>query len=359
MDIKDLKLKSSISLAKGEGDESGKPKKRTFNAIAHTGHPIPWHNGWKNLVIDLETLTFKETVPVFWNHNPEIVIGMAKLKIEDGVLLAEGTFFDSSEKAQEIVAMGDEGMPWEMSIGVESFRHEFFENAENHPINNKELSGDLNIMYDSRVLEITITAVGADDKTKVDIFNKKGADMDTIKVDAKLFEKLACACGKKKDASLQEITDAVVEKDADLAEAKEEIEELKEEVTEIAEKLKEAEAKIEAVEEEERIEEIQEAVNTKGFEMSKDEIIAMAKSKSETKAFLSMAAKLKAKEPEKKKIDEKFTKKVVTSTRSNTGDISDVKKSELRRAKAREMVKNGEAISFADAIAQMPDSDFE
>ena len=161
------------------------------------------------------------------------------------------------------------------------------------------------------------------------------------------------------DAEIDEIVEKAEEAIEKISEVEAEIEEAKKEVAEVEaevdsrdaeiEKLKERIAELESaldaiseeVDVEERIAEIEETLEEKNIDMSKEKIKDIANSKETTSIFLSAIKDAKV---VKAKIDDKFSKKVRFKGNKNDKTIS-------LREQANEMVKNGNAKNFTEAIS--------
>lgn len=339
-------LRSNVSIdAVSRGEITG---------LAYSGSPINEYWGLKNFIVDTESLTvLKNKVALLKDHYAEKVIGHAIASIENYQVIIDGKLSQSVEAAKEVIALANDGFEWELSIGVyDGYLQENFTGEVNGI-----LVENANVLRDGVLREVSVVALGADSNTNATILKEqKFIKENGMK---KNLGKLKRVFKLQADADIEEIVEKAEEAIEKIEEIEAEIEEAKEEVAEIEaevdsrdaeiEKLKERIAELESaldaiseeVDVEERIEEIEEALEEKNIDLSKEKIKDIAKSKETTSIFLSAIKDAKV---VRAKIDDKFSKKIRFNGSKNDKTVS-------LREQANEMVRNGNAKNFTEAIS--------
>lgn len=328
-----------------------------FEGVANSGQPVKDHWGMQNLITDIESLTFKEQIPIFLNHWSSDIVGFASLEIRDKQLWVSGQISKSTEEGRKVLALADEGFKWELSIGVSGNYEEIRETAVE--VNGYESPVPSTIIRQGRVFEVSFCPIGADDQTFVNVFNKptklfnKKGEIEMskkVEFDAAAWEKFACACGGNAESTLAELEEVLVDED-ELQALKDENAALKAEIEELKAKLEEAEEEVETAEAEAELSKLAKA---KGIELSAEKLKELASDKDKAKMFQEMASAMKDVE---KKIASKFTKAVKVSEGTSTLSSAQ-EKAHARRKKAHELAKEN-GISFAEAIGMLPDEDYK
>ena len=345
---KEIFLSQTFGLS--EKTEDGKLTGK-FEGVANSGKPVKDHWGIQNLITDIESLTFKDQIPIFLNHWNEQIVGFASLEIKDNQLFVSGQISKSTEHGKQVLSLADEGFKWELSIGVSGNYEEIREKAVT--VNGYESPVPSTIIRQGRVFEVSFCPIGADDQTFVNVFNKQKKEKGDIKMkvefDKAAWEKFACGCGGTAESTLEELEEVVVDA--------EEIQAMKDKIAALEKENEELKAKIAAEEEEVVVEQISSIAKEKGIELSADKIKELASDKDKAKMFLEMAGSLKV---VKKTIDPKFTKKVEASNPEGTQNVtlSAEQKAAERRKKINELAKE-RGISFAEAVGLLPDEDYK
>lgn len=342
---KELFLNSDIKLA--EGEEEGKLKGE-FEGIAYSGKVIKRHGFFENLVTDIDSLKFKSKIPVFSNHSSDRVVGNAVLKKENNsILIKKGKLFKSSDDAQKIISYAEDGMDWELSIGLGSdYDVEFIMEKQSVNVNGQIIKGPANIIRNASIKEVSFVPVGADDKTKVQVFNDKGLEMTLEDQEKRVKEleasieeiALACSCGGEKAETVVSKAKETVTKKEDLEkendELKKQIDELKKELAEFKKEQKKS-ALLKAAENK--------------IELSDEKVEAIINDEIKLENTLDL---LKEMDP-KKKIDPKFAEKV--EIEEEPMDLPKQKKIEM----AAKKLMDEQGCSRQEAFALLPDEIFE
>jgi len=318
-------------------ENGGAPK---FKGVAYSGGTVKQHMFFNKLIMDVSTMSFKEVIPIFRDHESKQIVGDAKLSVQGFQLEIDGRVL-KTQHSEEILSLAEQGFNWELSIGAKpEFIEEFREN-QSVTVNGQTLS-DVSVFRNVRVVETSFVAIGADENTSVNVFKKeienkdlktnKGNEMELQALQEK-FDKLtvefACACEEKKNqaSKLSELEKSVEEKDAKIKELESEIN--KKEFSAIA--------------------------TDAGLEATEDEIAEFA-SKMDVETFKKMAGKIQVgfKGSAKKDIDPSMTKQDDTDKQEqSTKNFSQGDEDEITK-KARSIVaeSNG-TIDFQKAVGQV------
>ena len=322
--------------------ESENVIKGDLKGLAYSGSTIPYFMGYQNFIVDLSTTTVaKAKTPLFRDHNPSLVVGHGKVTLSPENVQIDGKISKKTANGMEVIDLAEEGLEWEMSIGV-------FEGKVEEVIN-EEINGVLVehgwALRNGIIREVSVVALGADLNTNAQILSQfKGEHAMFTK---EQWVKFACACGGSKDSTPEELQAKFEENAAaveNIESDKAKIEALNAEIETLKADIlaKQAEInKIKADEEEEgRVEEIEAAMSAKKMTFSAEKIKEAAKTKEATSMLLSFISEIKV---EEKKIDEKFSKNV------DLGKEDDGK-AETILMQAEELVKSGKAQNQMEAI---------
>lgn len=323
--------------------------KGELTGLAYSGSTIPYFMGYQNFIVDISTTTVaKAKTPLFRDHNPSLVVGHGKVTLSENDVQIVGKISKKTANGQEVIDLAEEGLEWEMSIGV-------FEGVVEEVIN-ETINGVMVehgwALRNGIIREVSVVALGADLNTNAQILSQvKGEHTMFTK---EQWAKFACACGGSKDSTPEELQ-AKFEEQAAAVETVEtdkakiealnaEIEKLKADILAKQEEIN----KIKSDEEEEdRVEEIEVAMKAKNLQFSAEKIKAAAKSKESTEMLLSFIAEVKS---EEKKIDAKFSTKIdLGNDEPKDGDIRMSAEALLKSGKAKDKM---EAILMASKEAQ-------
>lgn len=168
-------------------DNQGKKK---FNGVAHSG--LPYVNRWgEKSIIDLNGIKFAKKVPVLQEHNPDMRIGFAELKVENNQLLIDGVFL-SNEYAERIYQDGKDGFPFELSIYSEPLSVEYLSTGGIDLINGAQYEGEIRIIRQSQIREVSFTPIGVDKNTHANLLSQSNQNPEgAVKMDKTQIEKLS------------------------------------------------------------------------------------------------------------------------------------------------------------------------
>lgn len=156
--------------AASEGGESV-PK---FEMTAYTGGAMfVKHFGAIACVIDLENMSFSQTLPCRMDHDRSKGVGhTTRVTVTDGHLTASGLISRKTSWARDVAESGLNGFPWKVSVGCEIREYEFLSENEIVTVNGSQFSGPLYIVRKSVVRELSFVDDAADKQTNAVITAK-------------------------------------------------------------------------------------------------------------------------------------------------------------------------------------------
>lgn len=154
-----LNLTSELNLAEfKDGDQA-----REFLITAYTGAKI--QSWFSNVVIDISGIQTKEKMPILREHARDRIVGHGDAWKEDNFYIS-GKFSNSTDDAKEVLALANEGYPWQASISVRPMKIEQLEDEKvSARVNGENMKGPLEIWRESKVGEVSFVSLGADDNT--------------------------------------------------------------------------------------------------------------------------------------------------------------------------------------------------
>lgn len=152
-------------------EETPQGKKQRFSVLFATGKPIAAHWGWRNLVIDLDSLKLAaKKMPLLLNHWQRIGF-TTKIERTDEGYVAQGEFL-ANQEAQAILADAQQGFPFQASCWLQPGRIEEVLDGASAKVNGFTLQGPGWIWRDCECREVTVTELGADKNTKVEALSQ-------------------------------------------------------------------------------------------------------------------------------------------------------------------------------------------
>lgn len=139
--------------------------KRKFAITAYTGQVVTkW---WEDIVIKLSGIQSKKKLPVFRQHDPLKIVGVANKKdIKAGKLIFNGEFSSVTQDSQDVQDLADDGFPWQASMGIKAVERKILEAGQKMKVNGVEMSGPLTVWTKSIVDEVSFVPLGADNDTE-------------------------------------------------------------------------------------------------------------------------------------------------------------------------------------------------
>lgn len=153
-------------------DGAGEPVKiKTFSATVYTGAEMKPKSFYGSCVIvDLDGMTVKDTMPALRSHDPEKIVGHTTAVVNNGkTVKVQGKMSGVGDDAKEIVALIANGFPWQMSVGANIERTEYVEAGATAVVNGKKFAGPGYVVRQSSLYEVSFVALGADGATNAKI----------------------------------------------------------------------------------------------------------------------------------------------------------------------------------------------
>lgn len=147
-----------------------KGKIRKFSGIANSGKPFIYSG--KRTIVDLASLMLSDKVPALLLHDRVARVGFGALSIENGQLKIDGTLL-SNDHANAIAADADAGFPWQMSAHINAGKVVAINKGDTITINGHTIEGEIQILYDCTVPEVSFTPTGVDSHTSAIILSNK------------------------------------------------------------------------------------------------------------------------------------------------------------------------------------------
>jgi hypothetical protein len=154
------------------GPEEGKPK--AFLITAYTGQLIDL-GYYGKLIIDVKGIKAEAKMPILREHLRDRVVGFSKKAwAEGGNFLISGLFSQKTADAQEVLALGEEGFPWQASVGIWPQKVKVLgSDKETAKVNGQEIAGPVEIWSESVVREVSFVSLGADDHTAAIVLSRE------------------------------------------------------------------------------------------------------------------------------------------------------------------------------------------
>lgn len=143
-----------------------------FRMIAYTGAAMQGVAGWRfPVVIDLAGLKIpKQQLPIRFGHDLFAGVGHTEsIRVENGLLIAEGVISRDTEAAREIIVSAKRGFPWQASVGISVEEYEFIKKDQTVSVNGRQFSGPVNVVRKATLGEISFVDLGADGATSVQV----------------------------------------------------------------------------------------------------------------------------------------------------------------------------------------------
>jgi hypothetical protein len=164
--IADLQLTAADPSAEGQ-----RPKVRAFSMTAYTGGQMTVAGYYWPVVVDLAGMTVRsQTRPILYSHDAAQIVGHSeKITVTAQTIKVSGKVSGISAAASEVTALGDNGFPWQASIGAEVQQLEFVDRGNTVKLNGRNVSGPVYVARRTSLREISFAALGADDNTTASI----------------------------------------------------------------------------------------------------------------------------------------------------------------------------------------------
>jgi hypothetical protein len=164
--VADLQLTAAEPSTEGQ-----RPKVRAFSMTAYTGGQMNVAGYYWPVVVDLAGMTVRShTRPILYSHDAAQIVGHSeKITVTAQTIKVSGKVSGISAAASEVTALGDNGFPWQASIGAEVQQLEFVDRGNTVKVNGRNFSGPVYVARRTSLREISFAALGADDNTTASI----------------------------------------------------------------------------------------------------------------------------------------------------------------------------------------------
>ena len=148
------------------GDTAEKELRR-FSMTAYTGGKLLLAGFAFPVIVDLSGLKVSsKSRPILRDHDASRIVGHTEtLEVNAGSIKLAGVISGANDHAREVTASGDNGFPWQSSIGAIAQRIVFVEQGESVEVNGRKFSGPVYVARQSTLREVSFVALGADDQT--------------------------------------------------------------------------------------------------------------------------------------------------------------------------------------------------
>ncbi|MFH0825282.1 MAG: hypothetical protein V2B18_21230 [Pseudomonadota bacterium] len=167
-------LERSIVTLRAPIELKGEPgsKNRQFRIEAYTGKAVT--SWWGNFVIDIAGIQTKEKVPILREHMRDRIVGWSeKTEKSPKAISLAGIFSNATPDGKEVLALADEGFPWQASMGIKPLQIKLLKNAdETIEVNGRKFNGPMEIWTKSMLGETSMVAWGADSDTSMTLLSE-------------------------------------------------------------------------------------------------------------------------------------------------------------------------------------------
>ena len=152
-----------------------------FRMVAYTGGLMRIEGFPHPVVVDLEGLAIdRQDIPVRLDHSSRQGVGHTqRVAVENGSLVAEGLVSRDTSWARDVIRSGQNGFPWQASIGAAVIDAQFIPNGQNVTVNGRTFDGPIHVVRKATLKEISFVDNGADSSTSARIAasNKEQSSM--------------------------------------------------------------------------------------------------------------------------------------------------------------------------------------
>jgi len=142
-----------------------------FRMVAYTGGLMRIEGFPHPVVVDLEGLAIdRQDIPVRLDHQSRQGVGHTqRVAVENGSLIAEGLVSRDTSWARDVIRSGQNGFPWQASIGAAVIDAQFIPNGQNVTVNGRTFDGPIHVVRKATLKEISFVDNGADSSTSARI----------------------------------------------------------------------------------------------------------------------------------------------------------------------------------------------
>lgn len=140
-----------------------------ISMVAYSGGVYPKLPGYPHpVIVDLAGLDISnQRRPIRFNHGESSGgIGHTEhIAVENGALVASGVVSRDTYAARDAVKSSKRGFPWQASIGASPLEVEMLGRGQSATVNGRAVAGPLHVVRRSKLNEISLVDLGADDHT--------------------------------------------------------------------------------------------------------------------------------------------------------------------------------------------------
>ena len=156
--------------------------RRKFAIVGYTGQELETATG--KVLIDISGIQTRPRLPVLREHRRDRVVGFGEAWTDAKNLYVSGDFSASTPDAKEVLALADEGYPWQASVGIWPMKKRFIGAGADTEVNGRRIEGPVSIWEKSHVAEVSFVSLGADGRTAAVAFSKSTSESTDITPEA-------------------------------------------------------------------------------------------------------------------------------------------------------------------------------
>ena len=155
---------------------------RRFDMVAYTGAPMRLKGYRAPVVVDLAGLNVpSQNRPILLDHDSSVdsIAGQSdSITVMDGKLRVAGEILASDGRVAKVADLAASGFRWQASIGATPDRVEELRAGDTALVNGQEVRGPLAVVRQATLREISIVAMGADDRTATHVLAASAAPQE-------------------------------------------------------------------------------------------------------------------------------------------------------------------------------------
>ncbi len=178
--------------------EGAEPRKlRRFSMTAYTGGKLLLAGFPYPVIVDLSGMRIPaKHRPILRDHDIGRIVGHTEtIEINGASIRLGGVISASNDYAREVSESGDNGFPWQASIGASAQRMVFVDRGETVEVNGRKFTGPVYVARQSTLREVSFVALGADDQTVAQMAAGSQSTSQPIEVQSMEFEQWVVAQG--------------------------------------------------------------------------------------------------------------------------------------------------------------------
>lgn len=200
---------SDFHLEAADNEDGTARQLRKFRMTAYTGGKLMLANFPFPVVVDLSGMKVPaKSRPILRDHDSGRIVGHTEaIEINGSAIKLAGIVSGSNDHAREVSESGDNGFPWQSSIGASVQRMVFVDRGESVEVNGRRFTGPLYVARQSTLREVSFVALGADDQTVARMAAVSQSPTNQIKVQTMEFEQWVAAQGFDNDNLTEQQSD--------------------------------------------------------------------------------------------------------------------------------------------------------